>query len=239
MLGVALASPLLLTGAVLLAGAIPAAGAATMSVPGQLLDLRGWSLTLPVAAPGGVNALTVGPAALPVYSLPPYFTLKADGRGRPSGTATLCVRFAGVLQASCLDNGYVLGDAYDLSITVAAGTITVSYNNVVKLTLAYTGTGMSFRVGTYLQTNKGTDANAYGETAVYSLGVSHPTTTTTRWTPKPGVQWQWQLGSTPTAAACRCARPRASTRWSRICWTGTRTAPASPSPGRSRSPTTR
>ncbi len=201
MLGVALASPLLLTGTVLLAGAIPAAGAATMSVPGQLLDLRGWSLTLPVAAPGGVNALTVGPAALPVYSLPPYFTLKADGRGRPSGTATLCVRFAGVLQASCLDNGYVLGDAYDLSITVAAGTITVSYNNVVKLTLAYTGTGMSFRVGAYLQTNKGTDASAYGETAVYSLGVSHPTTTTTRWTPKPGVQWQWQLGSTPTAAA--------------------------------------
>jgi hypothetical protein len=43
---------------------------------------------------------------------------------------------------------------------------------------------MSFRVGTYLQTNKGTDANAYGETAVYSLGVSHPTTTTTRWTPE-------------------------------------------------------
>jgi len=28
----------------------------------------------------------------------------------------------------------------------------------VKLTPAYTGTGMSFRVGAYLQTNKGTDA---------------------------------------------------------------------------------
>ena len=51
----------------------------------------------------------------------------ADGR-RPSGTATLCVRFLGVLQASCLDNSYVLGTAYDLSISVSAGTITVSYN---------------------------------------------------------------------------------------------------------------
>jgi len=39
----------------------------------------------------------------------------------------------------------------------------------VKLTLAYTGTGLSFRVGAYLQTNKGTDANTYGETALYSL----------------------------------------------------------------------
>ncbi len=271
--------PLLLCGAVLLAGAVPAAGAAPVSVPGQLINLSGWSLTLPVAAPGGVNALTVGPAALPAYSLPPYFTVNAahtavllranttgavvaggtlarselrevsasgsaaawtsassstlttrqavmhlpsaspvsvpaevhagstdllqivaDGRGRPTGTATLCVRFGGVQQASCLDNNYILGKAYDLSIKVSAGTITVSYNNVVKLTLAYTGTGMSFRVGAYLQTNKGTDANAYGETAVYRLGVSHVATTRTRWTPKPGVQWQWQLGSTPTAA---------------------------------------
>ena len=75
----------------------------------------------------------------------------------------------------------------------------------MKLTLAYTGTGMSFRVGAYLQTNKGTDANAYGETALYSLAVTHVTTSPTtptspRWTPKPGVQWQWQLASTPTKA---------------------------------------
>ena len=50
-----------------------------------------------------------------------------DGRGRPSGTAKLCVRFLGVLEAPRLDNSYVLGmGAYDLSISVSAGTITVS-----------------------------------------------------------------------------------------------------------------
>ena len=49
----------------------------------------------------------------------------------------------------------------------------------MKLTLAYTGTGLSFRVGAYLQTNKGTDANAYGETALYSLAVTHVTTSPT------------------------------------------------------------
>lgn len=253
MRGIALSASSLLTAAVLLAGAVPPAGAASASLPGQLIDLSRWSLTLPVAAPGGVKALTVGPAALHGYSLPPYFTLNsahtavlmrantsgaggalarselrevsasgsaaawtsvtsnnlttrqaithlpaaepvivtaqvragstnllqilADGRGRPSGTATLCVRFLGVLQASCLDNSYVLGKAYDLSISVAAGTITVSYNKVVKLTLAHTGTGMSFLVGAYLQTNKGTDA--YGETALYSLAVTHVTTSPT------------------------------------------------------------
>jgi hypothetical protein len=125
----------------------------------------------------------------------------ADGRGRPSGTASLCVRFRGVVLASCLDNNYVLGRAYDLSIGVSAGVITVSYNTIVKLTLSFTGTGMSFRVGTHLQSKKGTGANDYGETAVYSLLVTHPATVTTPgWTPRPGVQWQWQLGSTPTAA---------------------------------------
>lgn len=193
MRGIALSASLLLTAAVLLAGAVPPAGAASASLPGQLIDLSRWSLTLPVAAPGGVKALTVGPAALPAYSLlrantsgaavlggalarselrevsasgsaaawtsatsnnlttrqaithlpaaePVSVTAQvragstnllqilADGRGRPSGTATLCVRFLGVLQASCLDNSYVLGTAYDLSISVSAGTITVSYN---------------------------------------------------------------------------------------------------------------
>lgn len=69
MRGIALSASLLLTAAVLLAGAVPPAGAASASLPGQLIDLSRWSLTLPVAAPGGVKALTVGPAALPAYSL--------------------------------------------------------------------------------------------------------------------------------------------------------------------------
>ena len=32
------------------------------------------------------------------------------------------------------------------------------------------------------------------------MTTSPTTPTSPRWTPKPGVQWQWQLGSTPTAA---------------------------------------
>jgi len=278
-LGVALACALFLSAAVMLGEAQPASAAAP-STPGQLIDLRGWGLTLPVAAPGSVNARTVGPAALPAYSLPPHFALNstrtavllrahtsgavipggtlartelrevsasgatdawtsatsnvlttrqavthlpaaspwsvpaevragstdvlqilADGRGRPAGTATLCVRFRGIVQATCLDNNYVLGRAYDLSINVSSGAITVSYNKIVKLTVAYAGTNMSFRVGTHLQTKQGTGANDYGETALFGLGVTHAAAAPTKgWTPKPGVQWQWQLGSKPTAA---------------------------------------
>jgi len=43
--------------------------------------------------------------------------------------------------------------------------------------------------------------------SVILIGVSQPVSAAaaTRWTPKPGVQWQWQLGSTPTAAELRTA----------------------------------
>jgi len=223
MRGIALSASLLLTAAVLLAGAVLPAGAASTSLPGQLIDLSRWSLTLPVAAPGRVKALTVGPAALPAYSLLRANTSGAAVLGGALARSELReVSASGSAAAwtSATSNNLTtrraithLPAAEPVSVTaqVRAGSTNlladpgrwprptewychalrpVSWRpagvlpgqqpcpgcglrpvdqclrrhdhgvvqQVVKLTLAYTGTGMSFRVGAYLQTNKGTDA---------------------------------------------------------------------------------
>jgi hypothetical protein len=74
-----------------------------------------------------------------------------------------------------LDGGYQLGSAYNLKIVAANGLISVFYNGAHKGDIPKSGSGWYFKAGCYTQSNtsKGDAPTAYGEVAIYSLGVSH------------------------------------------------------------------
>ena len=55
----------------------------------------------------------------------------ADGkRIRTPGTYSICVRFNGYEQRTCLDDGYVSGRVYTLRIVASHGQIGIDYNGV-------------------------------------------------------------------------------------------------------------
>jgi hypothetical protein len=74
-----------------------------------------------------------------------------------------------------LDANYVLGTVYTVTITVKDNMVYISYNDVLKVTHAVSGTGYYFKAGCYTQTNlsRGDPATSYGEVVIYKLEVTH------------------------------------------------------------------
>ena len=74
-----------------------------------------------------------------------------------------------------LDADYVLGTPFDAEIVAENGRIAVFYNGVEKVDTAISSSGDYFKAGCYTQSNtsKGDEPDAYGETVIYRLNVTH------------------------------------------------------------------
>ncbi|MEJ3747545.1 polysaccharide lyase family 7 protein [Actinomycetes bacterium KLBMP 9797] len=74
-----------------------------------------------------------------------------------------------------LDPAYVLGTPFDAEIVAENGRITVSYNGAEKVDAAIKTTGNYFKAGCYTQSNtdQGDEPDAYGETVIHRLNVTH------------------------------------------------------------------
>jgi len=100
----------------------------------------------------------------------------ADGeRSNSPGTYSICLRYNGAEQKTCLDNNYAPGTPYTIQMSASDGHIIIYYNGVQKFDFANTTTGCYFKVGAYTQSNvsKGDAASAYGQVIVYNLHVTH------------------------------------------------------------------
>jgi cell division septation protein DedD len=91
------------------------------------------------------------------------------------GTVSICLRYKGSMKTPCLDDAYVLGTPYTITITAGGGHIKIAYNGVQKFDYATSMSGLYFKAGAYTQSNpsKGDAPTAYGETAIYALNVTH------------------------------------------------------------------
>jgi hypothetical protein len=103
----------------------------------------------------------------------------ADGlRSNSQGTYSICVRLNGAEQSKCLDDYYVQGTPFTLTMTAVAGVITIGYvNGSTSSSMTYdrAQTGCYFKAGAYTQSNtsKGDAASAYGEDVIYGISVTH------------------------------------------------------------------
>jgi hypothetical protein len=100
----------------------------------------------------------------------------ADGeRSNSPGTYSICLRYNGSEQKTCLDDNYVPGTPYTIQMSASDGHIVIYYNGVQKFDFANTTTGCYFKVGAYTQSNvsKGDASSAYGQVVIYNLHVTH------------------------------------------------------------------
>jgi hypothetical protein len=74
-----------------------------------------------------------------------------------------------------LDENYNLGTVFTIKIVASGGHIVIYYNDVLKVDYAKSKSGLYFKAGCYTQSNtdRGDDAEAYGEVVIYSLKVEH------------------------------------------------------------------
>jgi poly(beta-D-mannuronate) lyase len=74
-----------------------------------------------------------------------------------------------------LDENYVLGTRFAVTITAAGGKIRVNYNNGARVVdYQRSGSGMYFKAGCYTLSNTTYDSpSEYGEVVIYRLAVSH------------------------------------------------------------------
>jgi poly(beta-D-mannuronate) lyase len=137
----------------------------------------------------GVNTMTVTEA---VTALPPakpqvvtaqihdatndVIEILADGR-HPGGGGTikLTVRYMGQVQPVHLDDAYLPGTRYTVTLSAASGQITVAFEGTTKLTIRTSRSGLYFKAGVYTQSNpaQGDAPTAAGQVVIYALEVSH------------------------------------------------------------------
>jgi poly(beta-D-mannuronate) lyase len=74
-----------------------------------------------------------------------------------------------------LDTGYVLGAEFTVRIEARDGHIKVFYNDAQKADYAFSGSGLYFKAGAYVQSNlsQGEPPDAFGEVMVSALEVTH------------------------------------------------------------------
>ncbi|MFL6091266.1 MAG: polysaccharide lyase family 7 protein [Aeromicrobium sp.] len=73
-----------------------------------------------------------------------------------------------------LDDNYVLGRRFNVSIAAANGNIHVVYNSTRAVDYKRSGSGMYFKAGCYSLSNTSFDApGEYGEVVIFALAVSH------------------------------------------------------------------
>jgi poly(beta-D-mannuronate) lyase len=73
-----------------------------------------------------------------------------------------------------LDENYVVGTRFNVTITAANGNIRVVYNGARAVDYARSGDGMYFKAGSYTLSNTSFDSpTEYGEVVIYGLAVSH------------------------------------------------------------------
>jgi poly(beta-D-mannuronate) lyase len=100
----------------------------------------------------------------------------ADGRHPGgSGTIALTVRYGGVSQPEHLDDAYVPGTRYTVTLSAASGQITIAFEGTPKLTISTSRSGLYFKAGAYTQSNptQGDIPTAAGQVVIYALKVSH------------------------------------------------------------------
>jgi Alginate lyase len=73
-----------------------------------------------------------------------------------------------------IDPDYTLGAPYHVRIVAADSKVEILYNGEKKAELPLNGSGWYFKVGAYVQANRGSgDADSVGAVAVYALNVDH------------------------------------------------------------------
>jgi hypothetical protein len=124
---------------------------------------------LPSVKPQVVSAQLWGPTT-------DLIEILADGRNpRQPGTVKLAVRIEGKSQPTYLDETYVPGARFTVSLTAEAGQVRVAYNGTPKLVFTVRASGMYFKAGAYTQSNpsKGDQPDDYGQVVIFALQVTH------------------------------------------------------------------
>jgi hypothetical protein len=137
----------------------------------------------------GVNTMVVTEA---VTRLPPHkaqvvtaqihdassdvIEILADGQhATQQGGIRLAVRYDGRQQPVHLDDAYLPGARYTVTLTAANGQISVAYNGVTKLVFTTSRSGLYFKAGAYTQSNpaQGDAPTSFGQVVIYALQVAH------------------------------------------------------------------
>jgi poly(beta-D-mannuronate) lyase len=94
------------------------------------------------------------------------------GRG---GSIQLAVRYGGQVQPVRLDDAYVPGTRYTVTLTAANGQIRVAYDGLTKLVFTTSRSGLYFKAGAYTQSNTtaGDAPTAVGQVVIYALKATH------------------------------------------------------------------
>lgn len=78
-----------------------------------------------------------------------------------------------------ITSSYQLGTRFQVKFVVSGGNISAYYNGVLQGTIPFTGSGLYFKAGAYIQSNCTTEASGlclssnFGETYIYNLQVTH------------------------------------------------------------------